>query len=140
MVPTASPMRQITTLPFLVVLAMSCTPKVCDETQPLPNGYEGMAAILPKAAVVCKDGPNPKAVFLNFASRDVKQLTLETMLHLREAGWALSSSTRAEDLAGYIDASRGKQSLHIGINRQNGGPYAGRITGSIFLSGAPASP
>ena len=67
-------------LVLAVVLAMSCTPKVCDDTQPLPRGYEEMAALLPKAAVVCKDGPNPKAVFLNFASRDVKQLTLETML------------------------------------------------------------
>jgi hypothetical protein len=120
-------------------LVACSTPKVCDDPQPLPAGYAEMASVLPKEAVVCKDGPNANAVFLNFASRDVKKLTLETMLHLREAGWALGPTTSADDLSGFVVASRGPKSLQLTINRQNGGPYVGRITGSLFVSGAAAA-
>jgi hypothetical protein len=138
------PMRAARYAFALVVAAATsqlaaCTPKVCDDPQPLPAGYEEMESVLPKEAVVCRGGPSANAVFLNFASRDVKKLTLETMLHLREAGWELGSTTSADDLAGFVVASKGPKSLQLSISRQNGGPYVGRITGSIFVSGAAAA-
>ena len=119
--------------PLVIASALAaCAPKTCP-SQPMPKEYEEVASLLPAAAVVCTEQPQPGSLFLQFASRDVKSLSLETMLALRKADWALDATSRAEDLAGYIVATKGQKRLHIGINRQNGGPYVGRITGNVNL-------
>lgn len=117
----------------VVIALCGCTPPTCDP-RPLPAGYGDAAALLPAKAVVCAQQEGSKAVFLQFASRDVKSLGLEAMLKLREANWELDKNSRATDDSTYIVAWKNKRNLNLTINRQNGGPYQGRITGNLFIA------
>ena len=123
-----------------VVALVGCNPPTC-EPQPIAAGYEEAKALLPPSAVVCATPPdaNPKnpGVFMQFPTRDVKALTYEAMLKLRAADWVLDKNSEPTDLGGYITGSRKGRMLSFTINKQAGGPYAGRVTGDLHIVGDP---
>ena len=126
-------MGNLALAPLALIVASSlvaCAPETC-KPEAAPAGYEDLAELLPASAVICGNNPaNDKGMFVNFKERGPKTLALEMAPKLLAKGWKIGESVSNYD-NGFIQALRGDEYLTVSINEPKGGPYNGRVIGTI---------